>query len=719
MWPFNKKQIASTPVHDDRDDNLMPIPQEKNFDWAHYQAISHGGIHVGYQDEFDLVPTTRVLKSLYAKEPWISFTCNAISRQFMNSKLVLVKKTSFDGDDEQVISNHPLLNFMGNVGIENPAFFTSNNIIDLILTGNAYVWLAPDLKDKKRLPSERVDMKFADGRLKEYYVTNPDSSFSSSGLTLQPDEVLHFLMPNPYSPWVGMSLFMAINLPVLIDKYGREFIIGFFLRGGQTTGIIQTDATNADQLTRFVKTIMQAIGGRRNAHGDKVLPKGATWAASGSSMSDIQLSELLKDNQTLFRAATGTTNTVLGISEGVNRATAMAEMENFWKMTILPLQYIYCAAIKHSSLWKRFGLDDSWSIRFDNSHVEYLDDFGRKLDEDAKLAPVATVNERRERLGYDSMERLGDKLESEMKPVPTLNPLGFSLPTELIESKTVESEQIEHSTEMSEIGKIKAELPALQDPTIRADSYFQREFARWEDITLAHMSDLEKAQSIIEERATQFAAGLSDILLPHMMKVYDYHLSRLVKSKCMRTKDEQTDKDRQAKLDELRARGKRVLKGTAFENAKQSFVGYSNTNMKRIHGGIAEELDSGKNFDDVAKYVRETFGEFYEGQAKTIVRTEYASAMAAANQQFGNDLATVSKKTKKTWVTMDDEFTRKDHLVLDGAEIVGNADEVPDMYFNVKGEPYLRYPKDEKGEAGAVINCRCDLIWEVVEWENK
>lgn len=714
MWPFGKKNIVEVKKDDREDDDFRHLPivgEVKNFDWAHYQAIAHGGIHPAYQDEYDFVPTIRVLKSLYSREPWVSFCMNAISRQFMNARHVLAFRTSDDGD-EQVIFQHPLLRFLSSAGQENPSFFTANNIIDMVLTGNAYVWLSPNLLDKKRIPSERVDLKFENGKRVAYCITNYDGDITGLGvpnLTLSPEEVLHFMMPNPYTPWVGMSLFMAINLPVLIDKYGREFIAGFFVRGGHLSGIIETEATNADQLTRFVRTIMQTIGGRRNTHADKVLPKGAKWASSASKFSEIQLIELLKENQTLFRAATGTTNTVLGISENVNRATAMAEMEHFWKMTILPLQYIYCSAIKHSSLWKRFGLDDRFELKFDNSKVDYLDDFERKLEQDAKLKPVASVNERRQILGFDPVERLGDKFEEEMKPVPSVSPFGLSVPQEMLATKS--------AVPVDEIAIIKAELPEMQDPTDRVDAYFQREFARWEDITLANIKDLEKAREIIEKRADAFAEGYADMVLPSMMRTYDYHINRIKKTKSFKRKDES---DATAKLEELKERGKRVLRGKAFTNGKKSFVDYSKNNMKRIHESIAQEIDSGKNFDDVAVSVRQQFGEFYEGQAKTIVRTEFASAVAQSNYQFGNDLATICKRMTKTWISMgDDGHTRAKHLALDNITIGEDvdADEVADLPFELNGSEYLRYPKDENGEPEDVVNCRCDLVWDVADWE--
>jgi hypothetical protein len=207
-------------------------------------------------------------------------------------------------------------------------------------------------------------------------------------------------------------------------------------------------------------------------------------------------------------------------------------------------------------------------------------------------------------------------------------------------------------------------------------------------------------------------------MVPGMVKIYEFNIRRMKRSKSFTksfvTKDETEDAN--ARLDALLERGRRVLYGEVMADGKKRFEGYSMNNMKRIHAGIAKELESGKSFDDVAVYVRQSFGEFYTGQAKTIVRTEYASAMAKASYQFGRDLGTISKRTTKTWITMDDEFTRDDHIDLDQEQVSGKAEDVPNMYFKVGGKNYLRYPKDEAGSAKDVINCRCDLLWEVTDW---
>ena len=85
-------------------------------------------------------------------------------------------------------------------------------------------------------------------------------------------------------------------------------------------------------------------------HGDKILPMGAAWKGQGSNFQQMTLNDLLEKNIKKFQSVTGCTDLVLSRTSTSNRATALAEMEFFWKATILPLQKMYTDGIKNSML---------------------------------------------------------------------------------------------------------------------------------------------------------------------------------------------------------------------------------------------------------------------------------------------------------------------------------------------------------------------------------
>lgn len=792
--------------------------ERKSFDWNHYMSMVGGATSSMFAGEFNLIPTGRIIKAGLITEPWINACTRAISRQFQSTRFILKMETSGDGK-VQVIKRHPLLDYLHNAGsdVEDNAAFYSNCVADLVLPGNAYWWNSEDLKTKRRLPAERVEPVIENNRIVCYRILDKGelglTGASQSKVQLAPEEVTHIRLPNPFSPHIGLSMVIAVTLPLLIDKYGREYVVGFFLRGGTTSGIIETSTSNMEQLMRLARTMMQAFGGRKNMHADKILPAGASWKGQGSSFGELKLVELMKDNVGHFRAATGCTNTVLGIVENIVYATAKAEMELFWKSTILPLQGLVCGAIK-ASLWDRFGLDGSYDLAFDNAGIEWIDDFDRKLDQDVKLASVATINERRERLGMKVNDRFGDKMAAELVKPPTtpgapapateaagpadagaaeaaanavtapqasLNGAQVTSMIEIVvavaEGKlprasgvamlatafALSNEQAEAI--MGDVGhgfdptgapaaadtpvpptppepppppgdagakalpasgealmRWKAEETTIQDPSPGIYALFKSEFQQWQEIILANVEHRSLAAAAIMKRADNFARSFASEATVSAMRAYEHQLAgvRGGGGKTLRgTVVKEAPADRRAKLELLRERAAQVISQGIFESGRRGFVGYSETAMDSIYAFISDELDAGKSLADVASGVRTKFAESYgteeayQGQAETIVRTEYSSAISIGQAKFGDDLATVTQRMSKTWVTLEDDHVRDSHAEAEaGGPIEGPSDEVVNASF-ANG---LRYPRESGAPAEEVINCRCSVIYDVTDW---
>lgn len=721
--PVEDNSITPYDAQDEHDHhvaqaNALSSFDRKNFDWNHYRTIQSGYGQGMFSSEFDFFPTMAVMKSLIIQEPWINFCVNAIVKQFLGPRFLLKYSRETDGEEEKTYKKHPFLSYMSNAGsdVEGSAVFTANATSDLITTGNAYWWTSKDLKTKRRIAAEKIEPIVVNNRITEYRILQRDNeTFDQVGLRLTPDEITHIKLTNPFSPHIGLSMIIATVLPVLIDKYGREYVVGFFLRGGNTSGIIETDKTDMTQLLKFQKTLMQALGGRKNMHSDKILPKGAVWKGQGNNFASMQLVEMLKDNLSNFRAATGCTNTVLGIADNINRATAFAEMEHFWISTILPLQKLYCEGIKNSSLWKRFGLDENWHLEFDNSKVVYLDDFERRLDQDSKLAATLTINERRARLGADPLEGK-DKLASELTQTQTPF-LNFSLPGQPAQPALAIDEpaiQIEAGNGDDHLGKWKAEEEQIVDPGEPVVDFFSKEFKFWADVVIKNIDDKDAALKQIQSRKDRFAKALADKVKPFALRAYDNQLGQATDAKAVgAVVTKENEVDRKAKLDALRQRAKDVISGNILENAARSFEGYTDTAMIDAYSLISERLEAGDSIDAIASQIRQRFGETYAGQSNSIVRTEYGAAISIAQAQFGEDLSTVTKVMRKDWVTMGDEHTRATHLEAEGSPIEGDSKDIMDYAF----PNGLRYPRDPEGEAGEVINCRCTVRYVPVEWK--
>lgn len=101
-----------------------------------------------------------------------------------------------------------------------------------------------------------------------------------------------------------------------------------------------------------------------------------------------------------------------------------------------------------------------------------------------------------------------------------------------------------------------------------------------------------------------------------------------------------------------------------------------------------------------------------EHRAETIIRTEIGRVVQATAHDQLLALDEHTEGLAKRWVTAEDWRTREGHLEAEG-QTVGIREDF--LVRPKKGERFerLRYPKDPRGSAGNVANCRCSLASDV------
>jgi len=714
FFGIKKPQQTETPVQPPPDFDSIPvfeISEQKSFDWSYYhsQAMNDGNGY--FQNEFNTLPTKRTIKNMYAREGFVYTVTQEISRQFMNADFYLERTTNSTGTEEQTVSSHPMIKLLQHPG-DPGCIFHSGNITELLLTGDCILWFTPNKKKLIRIPTDKVDAVIENGKITEYrlYPSKGEDQLSDKAITrLSPDEIVHIKLPNPYSPFSGLSPFIAQVLHILIDKYGHEFIVSFFLRGGNTSGIIETQTNQINQLVRLMKSIMQAFGSRRNMHADKILPQNTKWVSSGQKFSDIGLESLIRGNTKRIAGAMGVPPVIYGDTDSVNYANADAQIKLFWENTILPLQQIYCAGLQYSPLGQYFGITENDKLYIDNANNEYLSKFSRSLDEDMKLKTILTINERRERLGFDPLpenDERGLLFESEVRPSsPTFDPFALDKSEVLGKSATPdEDEDFRESAEQNSTNTPK-----------KMDVLLFKTFAEIEKLVLENPTPEGKAivDSAISSMAEKFGKDFSEAVIDRVMRHYNLMLSSATKgTPPMRTKAKE---DQEAILEDLQERARSFLAAEVAEKARGRFLGYTRTLTESVYRLINSLLSSPEtNNATVEAAIRQRFGEYYEGQAQTIVRTEYGAALGLANQKIGSDLTTVSRRLAKKWLAVGDKVTRDTHVNINKMVLSGEANDVMEMSFS--DNAILRFPNDPLAPPEETINCRCVLVYKVLDW---
>jgi SPP1 gp7 family putative phage head morphogenesis protein len=120
---------------------------------------------------------------------------------------------------------------------------------------------------------------------------------------------------------------------------------------------------------------------------------------------------------------------------------------------------------------------------------------------------------------------------------------------------------------------------------------------------------------------------------------------------------------------------------------------------ERVKQSLADGIDGGETYSELAARVREEFNGISKGHAKTIAMTEVGSAYSEARQ----DAMEQAGVKRKRWLTSGDSRVRDTHVMANG-QTVGIADS-----FEVGGVS-LKMPGDPDGPAQEVINCRCISI---------
>jgi hypothetical protein len=170
--------------------------------------------------------------------------------------------------------------------------------------------------------------------------------------------------------------------------------------------------------------------------------------------------------------------------------------------------------------------------------------------------------------------------------------------------------------------------------------------------------------------------------------------------------------DRQA-VDYLRERGRDGKRETLKRRSISRFVGLDETKTEQVMQIIEDGEKDGKTFEQIARTIRDDFGEAYRNQSRTIVRTELLTAISEGLAWNHEVLGQVFSEVQKQWIHQGDvglnPDAREEHAELEGSPIGGNESwRVVDSKTGVAYE--LRYPRDPTAPASGIINCRCSMV---------
>ena len=155
---------------------------------------------------------------------------------------------------------------------------------------------------------------------------------------LKREEVIWVREPHPYDYYTGLTPLEAAGLSVEMDWYARLWNRNFILNDGRPAAIVAVKGEVDDDVAQdMVRRI--GAGGGPNSAGKMIVietEQGAELLEFGASPRDAQYADLRTQAKEEVLIAFGVPESVAGNASGRTFANADAELEIFWRETMVP-----------------------------------------------------------------------------------------------------------------------------------------------------------------------------------------------------------------------------------------------------------------------------------------------------------------------------------------------------------------------------------------------
>jgi HK97 family phage portal protein len=214
--------------------------------------------------------------------------------------------------------------------------FLENLITHLHIAGNAYV-----LKERARvgivslllLRPDRIEV--LPGRGYQYDI-------NGSRYIIPAEDIGHLKFPNPNNDYYGLSPLQVLAKQVNLDSDATKFTKAFFTNAGVPSGILKLKRklSSQDEASKLRAAWRGHFQGTRNWHRIAILDEDASYETMGSGIGDMEIPSLRALSETRICSALGVPAILVGANVGLQRSTYSnygEARESFWEETLLPM----------------------------------------------------------------------------------------------------------------------------------------------------------------------------------------------------------------------------------------------------------------------------------------------------------------------------------------------------------------------------------------------
>lgn len=248
-----------------------------------------------------------------------------------------------------------------------------------------------EINDDKIGTVKRYVLNLADGS-KEYF---------------EPNEIVHHKYPNPMNPWRGMGVVEAGMTYLQTEEYSSTWTKNSIYNSGRPSGILNLKGKmNDEQFDQLKEKFKSEYTGTANA-GKTLLLKGfdgIDWAKLGMDLEGIDLQKVKdisrEDIMFMFR----TSNTIMGITDDVNRANSK-EMRGVWMENVIKPELDRFVDQINFSLVSEKNLEIDYVDPNPETIADRVDEWAAGVDK--WLTKNDIIRERNQILGTDIPEKEG------------------------------------------------------------------------------------------------------------------------------------------------------------------------------------------------------------------------------------------------------------------------------------------------------------------------
>lgn len=471
-------------------------------------------------------------------------------------------------------------------------------------------------------------------------------------ITYEPEEVIHFRVPDPKNPYRGKSAVVATADAIDTDNMAVEANKKLFERGLIAQLMLTTEKSlTPEQLKQLHSEFRNTYGGTKNAYKVPIFGGGIKPQNVQMSNKDAQFLEQQEWLRDKIMVLFGNTKAVLGITDDVNRANAEASLLSWMRSTVRPDMKGICDTL-NEFLVPIYG--DNLLLGFKDPVQE---DESDKIDEVKTLkdADIISVNEAREQLGYEPVEG-GDVMGYDRTVLP---PALRYVNTNRVVRKFTEKAN-NYKEIMIEARKVAKKTIKKADtkefvPRLLPDkleSYIKRQR---KIVTTAEDVFADKVKSFIDRMVEKALENVPNEVSEMQNKAL-INEDELIVEATLDFEPILTQVATQAGIEAIKLVAdeqvyspfeiQKVVKSRVEKFAKSMVE----TDKNKLIDMITEGVQGGSSIPEISGNIRDTFGEFSKTQTERIVRTEVSFASSSAQIDAWEQSGVVEGKE---WITSD------------------------------------------------------------------